>query len=119
MVDMDVLSMNQNNGIADFGIIHHFPTDGNQVYIKQMHLAAGNYVDTHKHNYDHFGLLGAGVARVRMGEESQIYEAPCVIEIKANIVHQITALTNVTWFCIHASEEKDMTKIDSTLIKEG
>ncbi len=95
------------------------PTDGNPVYIKQMHLAAGHCVDTHKHNFDHFGLLGAGIAKVEVDGSVQVHAAPCVIEIKAGKSHQITAIENITWFCIHASSETDQDKIDAVLIKEG
>lgn len=99
-------------------IQHHMPTPGNGVYIKQMHLPVGHYVETHKHNYDHFGLLGAGIAEVELDGVTERKQGPCVIEIKAGKVHKITAVTSIDWFCIHASNETDPEKIDETLILE-
>jgi quercetin dioxygenase-like cupin family protein len=103
----------------DYGIVHFLPTDGNPVYIKQQHLPAGWCVDTHAHKYDHWGLLGEGMATVEINGTETRYTGPCVVEIKANEVHKITALTSITWFCIHATTEDDVNKIDQTLIKES
>lgn len=103
----------------DLNIVHHLPTEGNPVYVKQQQLPAGWCVDTHVHKYDHWGLLGSGTAIVDLDGEQTEYVGPCVVEIKANKAHKITALTPITWFCIHASEETDVSKIDQTLIKGG
>lgn len=103
----------------DFGIIHHMPTDGNKVYIKQMRLAAGHFVDTHKHEYDHYGILGAGVAIVDLDGVESRHIGPCVIEIKADRAHKITAVEDIIWFCVHGTDETDPVSIDQTLIKGG
>jgi hypothetical protein len=96
--------------------IHHFSAG---VYIKQMHLPCGHTALTHKHVYDHFGLLGSGWAEVEIDGEKKQHRAPCVIEIKADKEHKITALTDISWFCIHATEETDPEKVDHVLIKGG
>lgn len=103
----------------NFNPVHFLPTDGNPVYIKQQELPAGWCVDTHSHKYDHWGLLGHGKAVVEIDGQRTDYVGPCVINIEAGKVHKITALTPIIWFCIHASEETDVNKIDATLIKEG
>ena len=103
--------------MIDLGIIHHMPTDGNPVYIKQMHLPKGYYADTHSHKFDHYGLLGFGVATVELDGEVKEYVGPCVIDIKAGKKHKISALTDITWFCIHSTDEKDQDNIDSVLIR--
>ena len=98
---------------------HYWPDENNPVYIKQMHLAKGMYADTHKHKYDHYGLLGAGKARVEIDGRSADYNGPCVITIKAGKEHRITAIENVTWFCIHGVDSNSIanTDIDDVLIK--
>jgi mannose-6-phosphate isomerase-like protein (cupin superfamily) len=65
-------------------------------------------------------VLAAGVAVVEVdGHETQ-YSAPTCIEIKAGAEHKITALQDVAWFCVHATEETNVAKIDEVLIeKEG
>ena len=105
--------------MIDFGTIHHLPTENNNVYIKQMSLPAGYYVETHVHNYEHYGLLGSGVAIVEVDGAEGKYIAPCVITIEAGKAHKITALEEITWFCIHSTDETDTNKIDSVLIKGG
>lgn len=105
--------------MIDFQIEHFLPTEGNPVYIKKQELQSGHCVDTHAHRYDHWGLLGSGKAIVEIDGEKKEYTGPCVVEVKANKRHKITALTPIVWFCIHASTETDIGKIDATLIKEG
>lgn len=93
---------------------HHFAAG---VYIKQMALRRGHYAETHEHNYDHFGLLGSGEAVVELEGECKVHVGPCVIEIRAGKKHKITALTDIEWFCIHATDETDPEKVDAVLIK--
>jgi mannose-6-phosphate isomerase-like protein (cupin superfamily) len=95
-------------------IKHHFSAG---TYIREMDLKAHHYADTHKHNYDHFGVLGSGAAAVEIDGCVNVHVGPCVIEIKAGKEHRITALSDLTWFCIHATSETDPLKIDKVLIK--
>jgi hypothetical protein len=95
-------------------IKHHFSTG---VYIREMGLRAQHYAETHKHEYDHFGILGSGSAAVALDGAVTVHEGPCVIEIKAGKEHTITALTDITWFCVHATSETDPLTIDEVLIK--
>lgn len=97
-------------------IAHHF-SDG--CYIREQTLKANHVVDTHKHNFNHFGLLGSGSAIVEVDGHGMTYTGPCVVEIKAGKVHKITALTDITWFCIHATDVTDPEAIDHALIKEA
>jgi quercetin dioxygenase-like cupin family protein len=113
------LATRQSNSIPDFGIVHHMPTVGNPVYIKQMHLAAGHVVETHQHEYTHYGLLGEGAAHVEVDGKATEHTGPCVITIEAGKRHKITAMTNITWFCIHATDEIDVAAIDNVLIKKS
>ncbi len=100
----------------DLHIKHHF-SDG--VYAKQMALAKGHFAVSHKHNYSHLSILASGVALVEVDGIETTYTAPACIEIKAAAEHKITALEDVTWFCIHATSETDVDRIDEVLIKEA
>lgn len=102
--------------MIDFRIKHHFSSG---VYIKQMFLEKGHYVMTHEHKYDHFGLLGSGVAVVELDGVEETHKGPCVIEIKAGRKHKITAIEDINWFCIHSTDETDPEKVDEVLIKDG
>jgi quercetin dioxygenase-like cupin family protein len=102
--------------MIDLQILHHF-SDG--VYAKQMALPAGHFALSHRHKYSHLSILAAGVAIVEVDGTETIYAAPACIEVKAEAEHKITALQDVVWYCIHATDEKDVNKVDQVLIKEG
>lgn len=97
-------------------IVHHF---SDNVYARQMSAPAGYKIDTHKHNYDHLSILSKGTALVRVNNEEKIYSAPACINIEKDKTHEIIALDDISWFCIHSTEEKDISKIDQVLIKEN
>ena len=46
-----------------------------------------------------------------------IVDAPACIEIEAGLTHGVKAITDCVWFCIHATDEKDPSKVDEILIK--
>ena len=101
----------------DLGIQHHFSSG---VYAKQMHLPTGNTALSHKHAFDHMSILAMGIAVVVVDGKETVYTAPTCVEIKAGLEHSITALSDVVWFCIHATDEQDISKIDEIVIqKEG
>jgi len=101
-----------------FGIIHHFPTYGNNVYIRQMSAKSGWIISTHKNEYEHFSILSSGKVILETNGLSKEYSAPHVISIPAKVEHKITALTDVAWFCIHGTDENRPEKIDEVLIEK-
>ena len=92
---------------------HHF---SDSIYAKEMTLPAGHVALSHKHSYSHLSVLAMGECIVETDGDKNRYSAPAVIEIKAGVEHQITAIKDVTWLCIHATEEKDPKKIDEVAI---
>jgi quercetin dioxygenase-like cupin family protein len=95
-------------------IVHHF-SDG--LYAKETHIAAGEMLMQHKHEYSHLSVLAKGKVVVVKDGDIQIVEAPACIEIVAGENHGVKAITDVVWFCIHATDEKDPSKVDEVLIK--
>ena len=95
-------------------MVHHF-SDG--LYAKETHIAAGQMLLQHKHNYSHFGVLAKGKVVVVQEGDIQIFEAPACIDIKAGESHGVKAITDVVWYCVHATDEKDPSKVDEVLIK--
>lgn len=100
---------------VDPGTVHHFSSG---LYAKQMHLPKGYFAVSHAHTYDHLSILAKGKAIVKTDEGENIYTAPACIEIKKDLHHSITALEDVVWFCIHATNETDIDKVDEVLIKK-
>lgn len=105
----------QNKGTfeIDLGTQHHF-SDG--LYAKEMTIPKGYAAGMHKHEYSHLSILSKGRVIVRTDEYNKEYVAPACIDIKAGINHTIEALEDAVWFCIHATEETDIAKIDEVLI---
>jgi len=94
-------------------ITHHF-SDG--LYAKETRFPAGVAILKHTHDFSHLSILAKGKVAVMKGEVVEIVEAPACIEIKAGVTHGVKALTDCVWFCIHATDEKDESKVDQVLI---
>ena len=99
----------------DLGIVHNF-SDG--LYAKQMFVPKGYIVGQHAHSFSHLSILAKGKVIVRTDEGFAEYTAPACLEIKEGINHAIEALEDTVWFCVHATNETDINKIDEVLIKK-
>jgi len=60
--------------------------------------------------------LAKGKVAVMKGDVVEIISAPACIEIKAGLVHGVKAIEDCVWFCIHATDEKDESKVDKVLM---
>ena len=98
----------------DLGIKHHFFP---HMYAKEMHLLAGQFGQSHRHEFDHISALFAGTADVAVDGVTTRYTAPAFIMVRAHKEHLFVAVTDITWFCVHETEETDADKIDATLIE--
>lgn len=98
----------------DLKIEHFF---GGGVYARKMVMDSGDCVATHEHHYDHLSILAVGKVQLVTDGKIQEFEAPACIMIKANTKHKIHAIRPTVWYCIHATEETDESKIDEVLIK--
>ena len=94
-------------------ISHHF-SDG--LYAKESRFSEGTAILKHTHEFSHLSILAKGKVAVMIGEEIEVIEAPACIEIKAGLTHGVKAITDCVWFCIHATDEKDPSKVDEILI---
>jgi mannose-6-phosphate isomerase-like protein (cupin superfamily) len=100
--------------VGDFlGQMHHF-SDG--LYAKQMLIPAGYVVFNHTHEYSHLSMLASGDVVVEVEGVANEFSGPACIEIKAGLEHKIFARTDAVWFCIHATSETDVDKIDEVFI---
>ena len=93
---------------------HHF---SHGLYAKESVIPAGQMLMQHKHNYSHLSILAMGKVIVCVDEETSIVEGPACIEIAAGKHHAVKALTDCVWFCIHATDETDPSKVDEVLIQ--
>jgi quercetin dioxygenase-like cupin family protein len=95
---------------------HNF-SDG--LYAKEMIMPKGHIAYSHKHPYSHLSILAKGRVILKTEAYNKEYVAPACINIEANTYHQIESLEDCVWFCIHATEETDCSKIDEVLIEKN
>jgi len=102
--------------LADLGggITHHF-SDG--LYAKESFVPAGTAIMKHTHSFSHLSILAKGRVAVMKGDVIEIIDAPACINIEANVIHGIKAMSDCVWFCIHATDETDPAKVDEILIR--
>lgn len=110
--------MRQRKGqfAVDPQVEHHF-SDG--LYAKRMVIPKGFEAGQHAHKYSHLSILAKGRVIVKTDDTQKEYAAPACIEIKLGINHTIEALEDSEWFCIHATSETDVEKIDQVLIERN
>jgi len=114
MNHIELFEQNDGKIETDLGVVHHF-SDG--LYAKQMMIPKGFVAGMHAHVYSHLSVLARGRVMVRTDFEEKEYSAPACIEIKSSILHSIEALEDCHWFCIHATDETDVFKVDEVLIQ--
>lgn len=98
---------------AGVGIVHHLVGG---VYAKETHIPAGLRLTQHVHVYDHLSALMKGSVVVDVDGKRTMHDAPALLTIKAGQVHEVTAVTDVVWACLHATDETDLELIDAGLI---
>jgi len=94
-------------------INHHFSAG---VYAKETHIPSGQVLVQHKHKFDHLSILASGSVELMVDGVKTIVHAPACLTIEANKHHGVKSLTDVVWYCIHATECVDADEIDKVLI---
>ena len=94
-------------------IKHHFSAG---VYAKEARIPAGQVLVQHKHKFSHLSILASGSIELLTDEGRTIIHAPACLTIEADKHHGVKAITDVVWYCIHATECTDVDQIDELLI---
>jgi mannose-6-phosphate isomerase-like protein (cupin superfamily) len=96
----------------DMNTSHHF-SDG--LYAKETHIPANHWLIQHAHSYDHLSILVKGSVELTVDNKTSVIHAPACINICANTHHGVKSLTDVVWYCIHATDCTDVNQIDDVL----
>jgi quercetin dioxygenase-like cupin family protein len=101
----------------DFGVevVHHF---AGGLYCKETRIPAGVKLTQHKHSFEHLSVLASGRVLVSVDGVETEHAAPAFLTIAAGKAHEVTALTDVVWGCLHATDCTDADKIDHELVHE-
>ena len=92
-------------------IRHHFSAG---VYAKETIIPAGKWLVQHAHKFDHLSILAQGSVELIVDGEREVLHAPACLTIAAGKHHGVKSLTDVVWYCIHATECVD--DVDEVLI---
>jgi len=94
-------------------ISHHF---GGGIYAKETIISSGKWLVQHAHKFDHLSILAQGTVELITDAGTQVITAPSCITIEAGLHHGVRSLTDVVWFCIHATDCTDADIIDTVII---
>ena len=94
-------------------IQHHFSSG---VYAKETRIPAGFVLVQHAHKHDHLSILASGSVELVVDGVKSVVNAPSCLTIAAEKHHGIKSLTDVVWYCVHATDCTDENEVDETLI---
>jgi len=94
-------------------IKHHFSSG---VYAKETMIPAGSWLVQHIHKHSHLSILASGSIELVVDGEKSVLHAPACLSIAAGKHHGVKSLTDVVWYCIHATDCTDEDEIDEVLI---
>jgi mannose-6-phosphate isomerase-like protein (cupin superfamily) len=94
-------------------IKHHFSSG---VYAKETRIPAGSWLVQHIHKHSHLSILASGSIELVVDGEKSVLHAPACLNIAAGKHHGVKSLTDVVWYCIHATDCTDKDEVDEVLI---
>ena len=96
-------------------MIHHHFSSG--VYAKETRIPAGFILVQHVHKHDHLSILASGSVEMVVDNVKSVIHAPACLTIAAGKHHGIKSLTDVVWYCVHATDCTDENEVDEVLIE--
>lgn len=94
-------------------VLHYF---GGGIYAKEAYIPADKWLVQHAHKFDHLSILAQGSVELIVDGESKEIHAPACLTIKAGKHHGVRSLTDVVWYCIHATDCEDANEVDEVII---
>lgn len=99
----------------DPAINHHF---GGGVYAKESIIPANKWLLQHAHKHDHLSILASGSVELIVDGQKTIVHAPACLTIEAGKHHGVKTLTDVVWYCIHATDCTNANDVDNVIIAD-
>lgn len=96
-------------------MIHHHFSSG--VYAKETRIPAGYVLVQHAHKHDHLSILASGSVEMVVDGVKSIVSAPACLTIAAGKHHGIKSITDVVWYCVHATDCTDENEVDDVLVQ--
>jgi len=95
-------------------MIHHHFSSG--VYAKETRIPAGHVLVQHAHKYGHLSILASGSVELLVDGVKSVVDGPACLTIAAGKHHGVKSLTDVVWYCVHATDCTDENEVDEVLI---
>ena len=76
----------------------------NDVFIVETIAEAGYTLASHRHEHAHTSVLVSGMADVTVDGVTTRYKGYSIVEIPADTVHSVIALSGIVWLCIWAGD---------------
>jgi quercetin dioxygenase-like cupin family protein len=108
--------MNDTLAINGVEVFHHF---GHGTYIKETRIPQGVSLQQHVHPHSHQSILVVGEVYVTVGDRVKLHIAPAVINVAAGIRHEVMAVKDSVWMCVHATNDTDPETVDQTILTGG
>lgn len=94
---------------------HHF---GGKIYIKSVYMEREDRLMQHAHEYDHQSVVVYGHVMVGLNGKWEKHIGGDILLIPAGTQHEVKAITDCLWLCVHATDETDPNKVDDVLIQK-
>lgn len=95
-------------------LFHHFC---HGVYARQMNVPKGTVLVGKTHRRDCINFIMAGEVEVVSPEGRQRIKAPEIFVSPARTKRAMVAIEDLVWVTVHASEERDLDKLEDELIE--
>jgi len=103
------------NDLVDPEIKHHFSSG---IYAKEAFIPKGKWLVQHTHKFDHLSILAQGSIELIVDDKITVIHAPACLTIAAGKHHGVKSITDVVWYCIHATDCVDENEVDNVVISD-
>lgn len=87
----------------------------NGIYTLEIKIPADGYVKQHQHHYAHTSILAKGKVKLIADGVETIVTAPAVLTLEEGVNHEIFAIDESIWYCIHQTLETDINKVEDAI----
>lgn len=95
---------------------HHFAPG---VYMRELFIPKGVLLTGKIHKTEHLNIVASGEIKVWTEDGMKVIKAPAVIHSMPGIKRVGLALEDTVWITVHATEEKDLGKLEEQLIAKS
>ena len=74
------------------------------VFVVETIADAGYTLESHRHAHAHTSVLVSGIADVTVDGVTKRYNGYSIIEVPADTVHSVMALSGIVWLCLWAGD---------------